>query len=68
MASPHIRFVCCGLATLFRTKIAAHYAFFTMCVDEGFLGATILGVLGVGVPPLLGTLALLACWGALDAY
>ena len=41
---------------------------FTMCVGEGFLGATTLWVLGVGVPPLLGTLALLACWGALDAY
>ena len=67
MASPHIRFVCCGLATLFRTKIAAHYAFFTWFVG-GFLGATILGVLGVGVPPLLGMLALLACRGALDAY
>ena len=41
---------------------------FRMCVDEGFPGATTLWVPGVGVPPLLGTLALLACRGALDAY
>ena len=41
--------------------------FYDVC-GRGFLGATTLWFLGVGVPHLLGTLALLAYWGALDAY
>ena len=42
--------------------------FFSFPNSEGGQGATIMGVIGAGVPPLMGALPLVALWGALKGF